>query len=201
MLKDFKAFVMRGNVLDLAVAVVVGGAFNKIVTSFVMGSRALYDWVDDNPLVEMRPSRFTNDPFTISRDTAPVVFTPGEEFRYSNPGIAMLVYAVTAALRDAPQKDLRTLLRERVMEPIGVSDKEWSVGYGTTFKVDGLPLVGATRQQVHSGALLSVDYSPRSLGRAAQLFPDRAALWAGLFDLRDNLLGQALGDLHMLSNI
>ncbi|HET6896820.1 MAG TPA: large conductance mechanosensitive channel protein MscL [Vicinamibacteria bacterium] len=35
MLKDFKAFVMRGNVLDLAVAVVVGGAFNKIVTSFV----------------------------------------------------------------------------------------------------------------------------------------------------------------------
>ena len=35
MLKDFKAFVMRGNVLDLAVAVVVGGAFSKIVTSFV----------------------------------------------------------------------------------------------------------------------------------------------------------------------
>jgi hypothetical protein len=31
--------------------------------------------------------------------------------------------------------------------------------------------------------------------------PDRAALWAGLFDLRDNLLGQALADLHMLSNI
>jgi large conductance mechanosensitive channel len=35
MLRDFKAFVMRGNVLDLAVAVVVGGAFGKIVTSFV----------------------------------------------------------------------------------------------------------------------------------------------------------------------
>ena len=31
--------------------------------------------------------------------------------------------------------------------------------------------------------------------------PDRAALWAGLFDLRDNLLGQALEDLRMLSNI
>jgi hypothetical protein len=31
--------------------------------------------------------------------------------------------------------------------------------------------------------------------------PDRAALWAGLFDLRDNLLGQALEDLHLLSNI
>jgi large conductance mechanosensitive channel len=35
MLNDFKAFVMRGNVLDLAVAVVVGSAFGKIVTSLV----------------------------------------------------------------------------------------------------------------------------------------------------------------------
>jgi large conductance mechanosensitive channel len=35
MLKDFRAFIMRGNVLDLAVAVILGGAFGKIVTSFV----------------------------------------------------------------------------------------------------------------------------------------------------------------------
>jgi large conductance mechanosensitive channel len=35
MLKDFKAFVMRGNVLDLAVAVVIGAAFGAIVTSLV----------------------------------------------------------------------------------------------------------------------------------------------------------------------
>jgi large conductance mechanosensitive channel len=33
--KDFKAFIMRGNVLDLAIAVVIGGAFGKIVTSLV----------------------------------------------------------------------------------------------------------------------------------------------------------------------
>jgi large conductance mechanosensitive channel len=33
--KDFKAFVMRGNVVDLAVAVVIGAAFGKIVTSLV----------------------------------------------------------------------------------------------------------------------------------------------------------------------
>ncbi|WLT33273.1 large conductance mechanosensitive channel protein MscL [Geothrix sp. PMB-07] len=37
-LKDeFKAFIMKGNVIDLAVAVVVGGAFGKIVTAFVEG--------------------------------------------------------------------------------------------------------------------------------------------------------------------
>lgn len=35
MLKDFKAFIMRGNVLDLAVAVIIGAAFGKIVSSFV----------------------------------------------------------------------------------------------------------------------------------------------------------------------
>ena len=33
--KDFKAFVLRGSVVDLAVAVIIGGAFGKIVTSFV----------------------------------------------------------------------------------------------------------------------------------------------------------------------
>ncbi len=35
MLKEFKTFVMRGNVLDLAVAVIIGGVFGKIVSSFV----------------------------------------------------------------------------------------------------------------------------------------------------------------------
>jgi large conductance mechanosensitive channel len=35
MLKEFKTFVMRGNVLDLAVAVIVGGVFGKIVSSLV----------------------------------------------------------------------------------------------------------------------------------------------------------------------
>lgn len=35
MLKQFKDFVMRGNVLDLAVAVIIGGAFGKIVGSLV----------------------------------------------------------------------------------------------------------------------------------------------------------------------
>ncbi len=34
MLKEFKAFIMKGNVLELAVAVIVAGAFGAIVTSF-----------------------------------------------------------------------------------------------------------------------------------------------------------------------
>lgn len=35
MLKEFKEFLMQGNVVDLAVAVIIGGAFGKIVTSLV----------------------------------------------------------------------------------------------------------------------------------------------------------------------
>ena len=35
MLKEFKTFIMRGNVLDLAVGIIIGGAFGKIISSFV----------------------------------------------------------------------------------------------------------------------------------------------------------------------
>ena len=35
MLKEFKTFAMRGNVIDLAIGVIIGGAFGKIITSFV----------------------------------------------------------------------------------------------------------------------------------------------------------------------
>lgn len=35
MWKEFKEFAMKGNVIDLAVGVIIGGAFNKIVTSLV----------------------------------------------------------------------------------------------------------------------------------------------------------------------
>ena len=35
LLQEFKAFAMRGNVIDLAVGVVIGGAFGKIVSSMV----------------------------------------------------------------------------------------------------------------------------------------------------------------------
>ena len=36
-IKEFKEFAMRGNVVDLAVAVVIGAAFGKIITALVDG--------------------------------------------------------------------------------------------------------------------------------------------------------------------
>ena len=40
----------------------------KIISSFLMGSRDLYDFVDNNPLVEMHPSHYVNDPFIIAQN-------------------------------------------------------------------------------------------------------------------------------------
>jgi CubicO group peptidase (beta-lactamase class C family) len=84
-----------------------------------------------------------NDPFTLARDQAQVVFEPGRQFQYSNPGIGILTYCVTAAIQDSEHRDIRSLLKERVLRPIGVADAQWSVGYGQTFLVHGLPLVGS----------------------------------------------------------
>jgi CubicO group peptidase (beta-lactamase class C family) len=81
------------------------------------------------------------DPFTLSRDKAPIIFTPGTKYAYSNPGMAMLSFAVTASLRESEHADVRTLLRERIMKPSEVRDSEWSIGYGKTYDVDGLELV------------------------------------------------------------
>ncbi|HEX4591484.1 MAG TPA: serine hydrolase [Gemmataceae bacterium] len=84
-----------------------------------------------------------DDPFTIARDKVPLVFEPGRQFQYSNPAIGMLTYCVTAAIRDSDHRDIRSLLRDQIMRPIGVGDAEWSAGYVQTVTVDGLPLVAS----------------------------------------------------------
>lgn len=80
------------------------------------------------------------DPFTIALRDAPVVFDPGTRYAYSNPGMAALAYAVTASLQRAPQRDIQTLLKERILGPLGVGDDEWSIGYGRVYDVDGMKL-------------------------------------------------------------
>jgi 4-hydroxybutyrate CoA-transferase len=65
-------------IVDLVEAGVVNGSRKernrgKIVAAFMMGSRRLYDFADDNPMIEMRPVDFTNDTHVIrsfSRMTA-----------------------------------------------------------------------------------------------------------------------------------
>ncbi|MBT9136274.1 MAG: Succinyl-CoA:coenzyme A transferase [Firmicutes bacterium] len=41
----------------------------KVIATFLMGTKKLYDFVDNNPLVEMHSASYTNDPFVIARNS------------------------------------------------------------------------------------------------------------------------------------
>ena len=64
--------MMTDVVLDLVEAGVISGRrkeinIGRIVATFMLGSKRLYRWVDDNPMVEMRPVEYTNDTTVIRR--------------------------------------------------------------------------------------------------------------------------------------
>jgi acetyl-CoA hydrolase len=40
----------------------------KIVAGFILGTQRLYNWVDDNPLIELHPTEYVNDPFVIAQN-------------------------------------------------------------------------------------------------------------------------------------
>lgn len=41
---------------------------NKVILTFMLGSNRLYDWADNNPILEAHPSDYTNHPFNVSRN-------------------------------------------------------------------------------------------------------------------------------------
>jgi acetyl-CoA hydrolase len=60
-------------VIDLVERGVITGARKtlhpgKIIAGFLMGSRRLYDFVDNNPMVELHPTEYINDPFRIAQN-------------------------------------------------------------------------------------------------------------------------------------
>jgi acyl-CoA hydrolase/GNAT superfamily N-acetyltransferase len=65
--------MLSDGVIDLVEAGVLTNAKKtlhrgKIIASFVMGTRRLYDWVDQNPFIEFHPSDYVNDPFVVSQN-------------------------------------------------------------------------------------------------------------------------------------
>jgi|SRR5581483_8444979 len=82
MLKDFKAFILRGNVIDLAIAVAVGAAFTAVVTSFTQNLLT--------PLLAIPGDRasFADLKFTIS----------GSEFRYGAVIDSIISFVIIAAV-------------------------------------------------------------------------------------------------------
>ena len=109
------------------------------------------------------------DPFTVSRDHALITATPGTKFQYSNPGMAMLSYAVTAAISGTDTPDLRTLIRKRIMQPLDIREDEWSIGYEKTYPVDGLNLVA----NWGGGA-----FTPMAVARIGQMLLQKGS-WEG----------------------
>ncbi len=60
-------------VIELVEAGVLTGArksihTGKMIAGFIIGTKKLYDWVDDNPLIELHPTEYVNDPFTVARN-------------------------------------------------------------------------------------------------------------------------------------
>jgi acyl-CoA hydrolase/RimJ/RimL family protein N-acetyltransferase len=65
MFSDGVIDLIESGVIDCSQKTLLAG---KVVTSFCMGTRRLYNYVADNPLFEFRPVDFTNDPFQIARN-------------------------------------------------------------------------------------------------------------------------------------
>jgi len=51
----------------------------KMIAGFIIGSRRLYDWVDDNPLIELHPTEYVNDPFVIAQNERQVAINSAIE--------------------------------------------------------------------------------------------------------------------------
>jgi len=65
--------LISDGIADLAEAGVITNARKtihqgKIISAFLIGTRRLYDFVDDNPFVELHPIEYVNDPFVVSRN-------------------------------------------------------------------------------------------------------------------------------------
>ena len=86
-LKDFKAFAMRGNVVDLAVGVIIGAAFSKIVSSLVADVIM--------PVIGMILGglNFTSLKLTID---SPIGGLPGASLTYGNFIQAVVDFAIIA---------------------------------------------------------------------------------------------------------
>lgn len=71
-------------VIDLVEAgVLTGGCKSlhrgKMIAGFILGSQRLYRWVDDNPLIELHPTEYVNDPFVIAQNERQVAINSAIE--------------------------------------------------------------------------------------------------------------------------
>ncbi len=76
--------MLSDSIIDLIESGVVNGSRKsmdpgKVVASFCMGTKKLYEYIDDNPMFSFRPTEYVNDPFTIARQTKMVAINTSME--------------------------------------------------------------------------------------------------------------------------
>ena len=108
MLKEFKDFINRGNVLDLAVAVVLGAAFGAVVTSFV-----------DDILMQVIAAIGGQPDFS-----ALTIDVGDAEIRYGSFLTAVISFVLIAFGVFLVVKAVNALRREKGEEPAGPSETE-----------------------------------------------------------------------------
>ena len=102
MLKDFKAFILRGNVVDLAIGVAIGAAFAAVIASFTENLLT--------PLLAIPgdAASLADKSFTIS----------GSEFRWGAFVDAVITFVITAAvIYFLVVKPVNSLMAKRKTEP------------------------------------------------------------------------------------
>ncbi|MCC7435682.1 MAG: large conductance mechanosensitive channel protein MscL [Methanoregulaceae archaeon] len=114
MLKEFREFIQRGNVMDLAVGVIIGGAFGKIVTSVV----------DDMlmPLISLLMGKvdFSNKFIPLAGQTATNLADAKKEGAVLGWGLFVnnvIVFVITAFAVFMMVKAVNKLRREKPAEP------------------------------------------------------------------------------------
>jgi large conductance mechanosensitive channel len=102
MLKDFKAFILRGNVVDLAIAVVIGAAFGAVVTALVK------DFITPLIAIPGKSPDFSSYSFTIRHS----VFRYGDFLNYL---LSFLILA--AVIFFLVLQPINALMNRRKTEP------------------------------------------------------------------------------------
>jgi large conductance mechanosensitive channel len=115
MLKDFKAFVLRGNVVDLAVGVVIGATFATVVTAFTEGVVSpvigLFGTANFDTL-----NACLKGPCRVDRATGKVA--AGSVLQYGRVLTALIAFVITAAvLYFLVVRPVNALMARRRTEP------------------------------------------------------------------------------------
>jgi CubicO group peptidase (beta-lactamase class C family) len=107
--------------------------------------------------------------FKLAQERLQVVLPPGTEYSYSGADYYNLAYCLAASLRGSQLPDVRTLLEQRLMRPLGIPAEAWVLNYGEETRLDGMNLYA-----IGSGA----KFTPRAAAKVGQLILNHGS-WGG----------------------